>query len=147
MLSIGARRPGRSGNGTMASIRKRAGPERIRKLCAQERGRYTLSGPDDRGTFWARDESRSGFGYDTQEQLAKQLEIRVAFAVLERHLRIEDAHDYDWHLYCNNGAEHMVETIVHKDFERRVALAEMDPFYRMLDAIVARSRRPLAEAA
>src|SRR5258708_3666670 len=78
------------------------------------------------GIFWFFDkQSGSGQGRRSEDECRKAIEIRAAFDVLEA-AGVEDAHSYDWHLWCDS-AEHIVQEIVQREKRMREAQAEVDP--------------------
>lgn len=121
------------------SIRRRASKERIARLAAAVRAEHTVSGPDGQGLHWFFNPSGTGVGSETAEERDKNLSIRVALEVVET-LGIEDAHEMDWHLWCDNGAEAMIEKIVERDFECRKAEAELAPIRALVSGVAATVR-------
>jgi len=94
-------------------MKKRASPARVASLVAEERQNFDLR--FDGKTYWFTDKrNKTGLGAHTELERDTALEIRIGFNVLEQ-LGIEDAYDYDWHLWCNDGAEQMVNEIIQHD--------------------------------
>ena len=98
----------------MTRIKAKASPKRIRKLIADERHywEYLGTAPNPTSGFFYLCDKRNGPGYNTgrrtEAEARKQIEISIAFGVCET-LGIQDAHSYDWHLWCDSS-EHMVST-------------------------------------
>lgn len=111
----------------MTTIRARLALSRIPAEVEKARGLFTLTGPDEWGMWWVMNPAiRSGIGhYSEAEQLAER-EKKAAIHVLEHVARIEDWHDYDWHLWFHD-AELMVREVIRRGLECRRAAAELAP--------------------
>ena len=123
----------------MSRIKAKASTHRIRKLIAAERSQWEYLGtvPDPtRGLFYFCDKRRGpGYrrGYPTEEQARRQIEIGIAFYVLAS-LGVENAHEYNWHLWCAS-AEYMVTEIVQRDQQSRQARAELAGINALIEAM------------
>ncbi len=117
------------------AIKRKIAKTRIPVLCGIARAVFAVDdAPDDDGNFWLRNKPNcTASGYKTIEKAQEAREIRVAFKVLDD-ARIEDANEYDWHLWTDS-AEHIVEEIVSRDYERRIAQRDLGGFHAIANAL------------
>ena len=95
----------------------------ISERCTVIREHYSGIYEED-GMFWCKNNrTERAYGYETQVRAERQREASIAFEVLKE-AGIEDAHEYDWHLWADS-AEKMVSEIIKRDKEMREARSEV----------------------
>lgn len=121
----------------MTQVRAKIAASRISPLVEAARSQLAITRALD-GVWWIM-RNDGGIGAYSQAQAVKEREKATAFLVLAA-AGIEDAHEYDWHLWCHD-AELMVREVVKADRERRHAAAEIAPVRALVHLARAACRR------